>query len=76
MEIILKQDISNLGLKDDIVNVKNGYAINFLIPRGYAAQATPSIKKMHLENLKQREHKEENIREEARELGAKLEEVN
>lgn len=75
MEIILKQDMPNLGLKGDIVNVKNGYAINYLIPKGYAAQATPSIKKMHLENLKQREHKEENIRAEARELGVKLEEV-
>ncbi len=76
MEIILKQDIPNLGMKDDLLTVKNGYAINYLIPKGYATQATPSTKKMHLENLKQREHKEENLRQEAKELGSKLEQLN
>lgn len=47
MEIILKQDVENLGHKDDIVAVRNGYANNFLIPQGLAVVATPSAKKMH-----------------------------
>ena len=51
MEIILKQDIKNLGLKDDIVKVKNGYAANYLIPQGMAIMATPTAKKIHAENL-------------------------
>ena len=46
MEIILKQDMSNLGYKDDIVKVKDGYANNFLIPQGYAMVATASNKKI------------------------------
>ena len=61
MEVILLQDVNKLGQKDDIVNVKNGYGSNFLIPNGYAVAATPSAKKMHAENLKQRAHKEEKI---------------
>lgn len=72
MEIILKQDVPNLGHKDDIVKVKNGYANNYLIPRGYAVQATSSAKKVHAENLKQRAHKEESIRQEAQALADKL----
>ncbi len=73
MEIILKQDVVNLGHKDDIVKVKNGYANNYLIPQGYAILATVSAKKMHTENMKQRAHKEAKIREEATALAAKLE---
>ena len=73
MEIILKQDVANLGHKDDIVTVKNGYAANYLIPQGYAIMATPSAKKVHAENLRQRAHKEAKIREEATALAAKLE---
>ena len=73
MEIILKQDIDNLGHKDDIVIVKNGYATNYLIPQGFAILATPSAKKVHAENMKQRAHKEAKIREQAAELAAKLE---
>lgn len=73
MEIILKQDVANLGHKDDIVIVKNGYAANYLIPQGYAIMATPSAKKVHAENLRQRAHKEAKIREEATALAAKLE---
>jgi len=72
MEIILKQDVPNLGLKDDIVKVKNGYANNYLIPNGWASQATPSAKKVHAENMKQRAHKEESIKQEAAELATKL----
>ena len=73
MEIILKQDVPNLGHKDDLVNVKNGYATNYLIPQGFATMATPSAKKMHAENLRQRAHKETKIREVASALAAKLE---
>lgn len=73
MEIILKQDVPNLGHKDDIVVVKNGYATNYLIPQGYAILATASAKKVHAENMRQRAHKEEKIRKDATELAAKLE---
>jgi len=73
MEIILKQDVLNLGHKDDIVIVRNGYATNYLIPQGFAIMATPSAKKMHAENLRQRAHKDAKIREEATALAAKLE---
>ncbi len=61
MEIILKQDVQNLGFKDDIINVKNGYGRNFLIPQGFGLLATPSAKKVLAENLKQKAHKEAKI---------------
>ncbi|OJV22799.1 MAG: 50S ribosomal protein L9 [Bacteroidetes bacterium 41-46] len=73
MEIILKQDVPNLGHKDDIVVVRNGYASNYLIPQGFAIMATPSAKKVHAENLKQRAHKEAKLRDDAAALAAKLE---
>ncbi|MBO4764296.1 MAG: 50S ribosomal protein L9 [Bacteroidales bacterium] len=73
MEIILKQDIKNLGLKDDIVKVKNGYAANYLIPQGMAIMATPTAKKIHAENLRQRAHKEAKLVADAEALAAKLE---
>ena len=72
MEVILKQDVINLGHKDDVVNVKNGYATNYLIPKGLAIMATPSAKKMHAENIRQRAHKEAKIRQDAQALAAKL----
>ena len=75
MEIILKQDVANLGHKDDIVEVKNGYAVNYLIPQGMAVMATPSAKKVHAENMRQRAHKEAKLREDAQALAAKLEGV-
>lgn len=75
MEIILTQDVNKLGQKDDIIKVKNGYGRNFLIPRGFAVAATPSAKKMHAENLKQRAHKEEKIKIAAQEIAAKLADV-
>lgn len=65
MELILKEDVLNLGFKDDIVTVKNGYGRNFLIPQGLAALATPSAKKVLAENLKQRAHKEKTIVDQA-----------
>ena len=75
MEIILLQDVNKLGQKDDIVNVKDGYGRNYLIPRGFAIAATSSAKKMHAENLRQRSHKEEKIRIAAQEVAVKLEGV-
>jgi large subunit ribosomal protein L9 len=73
MEIILKQDVPNLGHKDDVVVARNGYASNYLIPQGFAIMATPSAKKVHAENLRQRSHKEAKLREDAVALAAKLE---
>ncbi|MCK4562973.1 MAG: 50S ribosomal protein L9, partial [Flavobacteriaceae bacterium] len=61
MELILKQDVANLGFKDDLVTVKNGYGRNYLIPHGFAALATVSAKKVLAETLKQRAHKEQSI---------------
>mgnify|MGYP000944189764 CR=1 FL=1 len=76
MEIILKEDIVNLGYKNDIVTVKDGYGRNFLIPTGKAVIATPSAKKMLAEDLKQRAHKLEKIKNDAVELAAKLDGVS
>lgn len=76
MEIILKQDILNLGIKDDIVTVKDGYARNMLIPKGMAIQATSSAKKMHEEIIRQRSHKEEQLREEATKMVQKMEGIS
>lgn len=72
MEIILKKDVANLGHADDIVNVKNGYALNYLIPQGYAILATPTSKKVLAENIRQRAHKEAKFRADAEALAAKL----
>ncbi|MEZ7855903.1 MAG: 50S ribosomal protein L9 [Polaribacter sp.] len=58
MELILRQDVENLGFKDDIVDVKNGFGRNFLIPTGKASLATSSARKVLAENLKQRAYKE------------------
>ena len=73
MEIILKKDVPNLGHKDDIVTVRNGYGANYLIPQGYAIMATSSAKKVLAENLKQRAHKEAKLRQEATDMALKLE---
>ncbi|MGL4955825.1 MAG: 50S ribosomal protein L9 [Bacteroidales bacterium] len=73
MEIILTQDVAKLGSKDDIVKVKNGYANNYLVPQGMAVFATPSAKKMHAENQRQRAHKLEKIKADALALAAKME---
>jgi len=75
MEIILKQDIQNLGNKDEIVKVKNGYARNYLIPEGLAITATESAKKILAENIKQRAHKESKIKADAEVIAKKLEGV-
>ena len=75
MEIILLTDIANLGHKDDIVDVKQGYGRNYLIPQGYAILATPSARKVVAENLRQRAHKESKLKAEAEEIAAQLAEV-
>jgi large subunit ribosomal protein L9 len=66
MELILKQDVQNLGFKDDVVTVKPGYGRNFLIPQGFATMATPSAKKVLAENLKQKAHKEAKVVDDAK----------
>jgi large subunit ribosomal protein L9 len=65
MELILRQDVENLGFKDDVVAVKNGYGRNFLIPTGKASLATSSARKVLEENLKQRAYKEAKLIEDA-----------
>ena len=73
MEIILIQDVKNLGYKNDIVNVKPGYARNFLIPQGMAILATESARKVLAENMRQQAYKQEKIKKEAQELATVLE---
>ena len=72
MEIILTQDVNNLGHKDEIVKVKNGYGRNYLIPQGMGQLATESNRKVLAETLRQRAHKEEKIRTEATAMAEKL----
>ena len=76
MQVILKDDVVNLSYKDDIVNVKDGYGRNFLIPQGKAVIASESARKVLAENLKQRAHKLAKIKEDAQALAAKLEGVS
>ena len=75
MKIILKEDVANLGYKDDVVEVKNGYGRNYLIPTGKAVIASPSALKVLAENLKQRAHKLAKIKADAEELAKKLADV-
>ena len=72
MEVILIKDMDNLGYANDIVNVKPGYANNYLIPQGYAKAATASAKKVLAENLKQRAHKDAKILADAQALAEKI----
>ena len=72
MELILKEDVQNLGFKDEIVSVKNGYGRNFLIPKGIAVMATVSARKVLAENLKQRAYKEKSIIDEATKRAEKI----
>ena len=76
MELILKEDVINLGYKDEIVKVKDGYGRNYLIPTGKAVIATESAKKVLAENLKQRAHKLAKIKADAEALAAKFEGVS
>ena len=76
MEIILKEDVVNLGYKNDIVTVKSGYGRNYLIPTGKAVIASPAAKKMLAEELKQRAHKLEKIKKDAEAVAEALKEVS
>ena len=75
MKIILKEDITNLGYKDDVVEVKNGYGRNYLIPQGKAVIATPAALKVLAENLRQRAHKIAKINADAEAAAAAVENV-
>ena len=75
MEIILKQDVENLGFTDDIVTVKNGYGRNCLIPQGVAVLATVSAKKVLAETLKQRAFKEEKLINDATKVADAIKEL-
>ncbi len=72
MEVILKKDVDNLGYANDVVKVRDGYARNFLIPRGLATVATDSARKQLNETLKQRAHKEAQIRTAAEKIAEGL----
>lgn len=76
MQIILKEDVQGLGYKDDVVEVKNGYGRNYLIPQGKAVIATPSALKVLAENQRQRAHKLEKIKADAQAAAAALEGVS
>jgi large subunit ribosomal protein L9 len=76
MNVILKQDMPNLGHKDDIVVVKDGYARNYLIPKGFAINATTQNKKVHEEILRQRAHKEAQLKEAALQQAEELKKVS
>jgi len=76
MDVILKQDIHNLGYANEIVTVKDGFARNYLIPQGLAIVADKTSRKVHAENLKQKAYKETKARNEADAMAAKLEKIN
>ena len=75
MELILKEDVENLGFKDDLVTVKNGYGRNFLIPNGLAILATESNKKVLQEKIKQSQNKQKKAIDEANKIVKKLEKL-
>ena len=76
MELILKEDVENLGFKDDVVRVKNGYGRNFLIPNGLAMLATDSNKKVLAEKIKQSQNKQKKAIDEAQKIVKKLEKLD
>lgn len=73
MKVILREDIKNLGYKDDVVEVKSGYGRNYLIPQGKASLATESALKMLAEDLRQREFKQDKLKKDAEAMATKLE---
>lgn len=75
MEIILKEDVTGLGYKNDLVSVKPGYGRNYLIPMGFAVAATDSNKKVLAENLKQAAHKAVKIKQDAEVIAAQIDAV-
>jgi len=75
MEVILKQDVKNLGYTNDVVKVRNGYGVNFLIPNGLAVIANSANKKVHAETMKQRSHKLAKIKDAAAKTATSIENV-
>ena len=76
MELILKDDVENLGFKDDVVKVKNGFGRNFLIPNGLAMLATESNKKVLAEKIKQSQNKQKEAISDANKIAKKLEKLD
>ena len=72
MDIILKENVANVGFKDELVSVKAGYGRNFLIPNGSAILATPSAKKVLAENLRQQAVKDKKVIDDANKLAKKI----
>ena len=72
MEILLKKDVENLGQAGELVSVKTGYALNYLVPQGLAVVATESVKKQYAETVRQRAHKEAKLVADAEALAAKI----
>ncbi len=72
MQIILIQDVEHVGYQNEVVDVKPGYARNYLIPKGFAKMATKAALKMHAENVKQRAHKDAKIKDNAQAVADKL----
>lgn len=72
MKIILKKEVANLGEAGDVVNVKTGYAVNYLIPQGFATMGTPSALKQLEETIRQRAHKEAKLVADAQAAAAKI----
>lgn len=75
MEVILKEDVKHLGSKNELVKVRPGYARNFLIPKGFAVEATEGRRKEYAEVVKQRAHKEEKIKKEAQKAADTLKNI-
>ena len=76
MKIILREDVANLGYKDDVVEVKSGYGRNYLIPTGKAVIASESALKVLAENQKQRAHKLAKIKADAEALAESIKGVS
>ena len=75
MKIILKKEVANLGEAGEVVEVKTGYALNYLVPQGFASVGTPPALKQHAETLRQRAHKEAKLVADAQALAAKIEAI-
>jgi large subunit ribosomal protein L9 len=75
MEVILKEDVKNLGYAHDVVKVRNGYGLNYLIPRGLAMIANDSNNKINQEIIRQRVHKVSKLKMEAEKVKAAIENV-
>ena len=75
MDVLLKETVDNVGEKDDLISVKNGFGRNYLIPQGKAILATESVKKMHAETLRQRSHKATKVLGEAKAQAEKMADI-